>query len=251
MASYPCCRQLGKHNPHKSSVSSYHPPRLARLVVRQWVQRVSARYAAYQGASKCYAHIMQYVVVRSPCLVCTRRPIPHAAQRIAAVYAAYHGSSYVLAHAMQYEVTRPSKRLWDRPFVVHALHCAALVRSDCVRHARDCRCSRTNFSVRNRLVTEVWVWLIGSLCRACAVCVGSIAANVLASGTCVWAGQWHKSSASWSRRLTRVDGTVAQNERVLVRCGASHVAVCGDFASPRSDEGGSGDTFCARISWCR
>ena len=34
---------------------------------------------------------------------------------------------------MQYEVTRPSKRLWDRPFVVHALHCAALVRSDCVR----------------------------------------------------------------------------------------------------------------------
>lgn len=127
---------------------------------------------------------------------------------------------------MQYEVTRPSKRLWDRPFVVHALHCAALVRSDCVRHARDCRCSRTKFSVRNRLVAEVWVWLIGSLCRACAVCVGSIAANVLASGTCVWAGQWHKSSASWSRRLTCVDGTVAQNERVLVRCGASHVAVC-------------------------
>ena len=196
---------------------------VARLVVRQWVQRVSARYAAYQGASRCSAHIMQYVVVRSPCLVCTRRPIPHAAQRIAAVYAAYHGSSWVLAHAMQYEVTRPSKRLWDRPFVVHALHCAALVRSDCVRHARDCRCSRTKFSVRNRLVAEVWVWLIGSLCRACAVCVGSIAANVLASGTCVWAGQWHKSSASWSRRLTRVDGTVAQNERVLVRCGASHV----------------------------
>ena len=142
---------------------------------------------------------------------------------------------------MQYEVTRPSKRLWDRPFVVHALHCAALVRSDCVRHARDCRCSRTKFSVRNRLVTEVWVWLIGSLCRACAVCVGSIAANVLASGTCVWAGQWHKSSASWSRRLTRVDGTVAQNERGLVRCGASHVAVCGmslGNVPSLADEGG-------------
>lgn len=38
MASYPCCRQLGKHNPHKSSVSSYHPPRLARLVVRQYME---------------------------------------------------------------------------------------------------------------------------------------------------------------------------------------------------------------------
>ena len=165
---------------------------------------------------------MQYVVVRSPCLVCTRRPMPHAAQRIAAVYAAYHCSSWVLAHAIQYEVTRPSKRLWDRPFVVHALHCAALVRSDCVRHVWDC--SRTRFSVRNRLVAEVWVSLIGSLCRA--MCVGSIAANVLASGTCVWTEQWHKSSASWSQRLTRVDGTVWHKSSASWSGAAPHTWRC-------------------------
>jgi len=41
---------------------------VARLVVRQWVQRVSARYATYHDASRCSAHVMQYVVVRSPCL---------------------------------------------------------------------------------------------------------------------------------------------------------------------------------------